>query len=324
LEFLLKAYGLTLTSNVLVPGLAPASAEDQAQVRVTFSEAPAAAGLPALEPYYVSPWSDARGVPGLRVWQTDSAFHLIYSDGLEFRVNRGGTDIAVAWPAGMPLEELAYYFLGPALGFLMRIRGTLCLHASAIVMEGRAVLFAGGPGAGKSTLAASFAQAGFPVLSDDIAAIHRQAETSFVQPGYPRLRLWPDSVTALFGRADALPQIAADWDKRYFPLSGEFATQPAPLAAVYLLASQKHPGPPAFEPVPALEGVTSIVGSSYGANLLNMSMRAGELRAAAALVHGVTVRRLTRCAAFDQTTGLIDAIVADIRTQCTPSVLTAA
>ena len=63
----------------------------------------------------------------------------------------------------------------------------------------RAAVLAGPPGAGKSTLAAAFARFGYAVLSDDVAVLEQLEGALHVQPAYPQLRLWPDSVALLFG-----------------------------------------------------------------------------------------------------------------------------
>ena len=41
-----------------------------------------------------------------------------------------------------------------------------------------------------------------------------------VQPAYPQLRLWPDSVAMLYGAPDVLPPLTPTWDKRALALTG--------------------------------------------------------------------------------------------------------
>jgi hypothetical protein len=64
--------------------------------------------------------------------------------------------------------------------FLMGHAGRVPLHASAVMLDGTAIVFAGASGAGKSTLALAASRAGLPLLSDD---------TIFVQ-AFPVFRLW--------------------------------------------------------------------------------------------------------------------------------------
>ena len=97
------------------------------------------------------------------------------------------------------------------MALVAQIRGTTCLHGSAVAIDGMIVALLGPQGAGKSTLAGAFARAGFPVAADDIILL-AETETGFlVEPTYPVLRLWPSSVEILFGHKDALPRLTPGW-----------------------------------------------------------------------------------------------------------------
>jgi hypothetical protein len=49
-------------------------------------------------------------------------------------------------------------------------------------------------GAGKSMTAAGFVKLGYPLLTDDVAALSVACGRFHVSPGYPRLNLWSDAV----------------------------------------------------------------------------------------------------------------------------------
>src|SRR5262249_61728973 len=119
---------------------------------------------------------------------------------------------------------------GPIFGFLLRLRGVTCLHASAIAVDGRAIALIGPPGAGKSTTAAAFTQQGYPALSEDVVALCDLGDSFLVPPGYPLILFVPGSVQALFGSKDALPPLTPNWDKRYLDLTPNcFSLLPHPL-----------------------------------------------------------------------------------------------
>src|SRR6185369_332600 len=94
---------------------------------------------------------------------------------------------------------------------------------------------------GKSTTAAALALRGVPVLTEDVTALKSLGERFLVEPGYPRICLWPDIVKELLGSSDALPLLTPNWDKRYLPLDGvraNFEPAPKPLGIIYLLATR--------------------------------------------------------------------------------------
>jgi hypothetical protein len=73
---------------------------------------------------------------------------------------------------------------------VLSLQGDLMLHATCVVIDGRAFLFAGDSTLGKSTLAAGFALQGLDVFSDDIVRIEIAPDgTPLAHRGYPGVRL---------------------------------------------------------------------------------------------------------------------------------------
>ena len=147
-------------------------------------------------------------------------YELSYADGATFVVTEPGDRVWGTVPPPFTHEDLAAYFLGPILGFILRHRRVTCLHASGVELHGRGVLFSGDAGYGKSTTAAALALRGIPVLADDIMPLELTNEEIWVAPGYPRIWLWPESVEKLVGRADGLPQLTPSWEKCFLALDG--------------------------------------------------------------------------------------------------------
>src|SRR5262249_49072495 len=198
-----------------LPGLGPPSGAAP-DLRITFGALPS--WLTAESGSDHSPWyprGDQNGsVPGLRVWTILGGrfYRLQYVDGPEFLVDAGANRMWSRWPEDLTLEDTATYLLGPVMAFVLLLRGTMGLHASAIVVCGRAVAVAGQPEAGKSTAAAALARLGYAVLSDDVVTLVEDHGTFLVRPAHPQIRLWPKSAEALFGFADALPRLTPNWD----------------------------------------------------------------------------------------------------------------
>jgi hypothetical protein len=218
---------------------------------------------------------------------------MAYDDGTVFVVDAKGTHVRATTPSGATLEDTATYLLGPVMGFVLRLRGVTCLHASTVAIGGRAVAFAGHAGSGKSTLAAAFARLGHAVMSEDVTALAIDSGAVHVEPAYPCVRLWDESVAALFGAADALPLITPNWDKRLLGLTRaprRFEERRLPLAAIYLLGDRAGEGAiTELDPSAALMG---LVERAYSAHLIDPAMRAREFDVFARVVEDTPVHAL--------------------------------
>jgi hypothetical protein len=244
-------------------------------------------------------------------------FGFFYRDGARFAVERGGREIWADWPENYTLEDACTYLMGPVIAFVLRLRGVTCLHASAVAVDDRAIALFGLAGAGKSTTAAAFALKGFSVLSDDVAVLADQGDRFLIQPGYPRVNLWPDSVRTLFGAPDALPRITPTWDKRYLALNQdgrEFQSQPLPLRAIYILGEREAElTVPVIEDLAGHKAFTTLVANTYVNYLLDSDMRAREFDILGRVLAGVAIRHVRPTADPSKVFALCDAIAADTR-----------
>ena len=71
------------------------------------------------------------------------------------------------------------------------------LHASCVEVEGKSICFLGDTGWGKSTLAAGFKTAGYPLMTDDCVQVCLKDGAPVAQASYHSVRLFPDSIEAL-------------------------------------------------------------------------------------------------------------------------------
>ena len=323
-------YGLHLSTNIAIPAL-PVVPEGKRPVDVRFwlKERP---GFPAVcseQSLYVSPNLDARGRPVLRVSRlaAGSYFGFSYSDGPRFVVGADGREVWADWPENYSIEDAATYLVGPVVAFVLRLRGITCLHASAVAIGDQAIALIGSPGAGKSTTAATFAQRGYSVLSDDVVALDDCGDHFLAQPGYPRVNLWPDSVRALFGSEDALPRITPTWDKRFLALDQNgyrFHSKPLPLGAIYILgAPDPHVSAPLEKEMGGREALIRLVANTYVYYLLDHEMRRGDFNVLGRVSTLIPIRNVRRSADSSRPFDLCDAIASDAR-QLTMSTATPA
>lgn len=235
MTFIYTAYDLWFQSDTLLPGLQEHSqALKPLDLSIWFNQP-----FPGNQDELVwAPHPNEISSEESKVFITDDGeyYQIRYSDGVNFIIDRFAREI---WVGGVSTYTLGYvvsYVTNPILGFCLRIRNILCLHASAVVINNKAVLFSAPSGFGKSTTAFHLASLGYPVLSDDICALEAHDGVFYVRPGYPHLRLW--SVPVMDERV-ALKAIAPEWKKQYVDLQSSegysFIDKPVPLGAIYFL-----------------------------------------------------------------------------------------
>jgi hypothetical protein len=264
-------------------------------------------------------------------------------------VDRAGTRVWARWPATVPDADIRLCVLGPIIGFVLHLRGTPCLHASAVAVDGRAVAFLGHSGAGKSTTAAAFVRRGFRALTDDVLALDEKQDSGFgiqdsggrdrgsgigdqgpdvtrvtasrslfsVRPGHNLVRLWPDAVRALYGSEEALPAGGDTTDKRHLDLTGPegaFQAEPLPLGAIYVIAERRADVASSAQ-ISALKGheaLMALVARTYMNYVLDSTLRVRALTVFARLAAQVPIRQLIVRHDADALGALTDAILADL------------
>lgn len=261
------------------------------------------------------PGSLLRSGTAISVRLIEAGYYFAYADGYEFLVSHAANRVVASLPPGGTLEDASTYLLGPVMGWVLRLQGFVALHASAVVVEGKAIVFCGGPGAGKSTTAAAFAQRGIPVLAEDITALDTSGDRLAVLPGYPRVNLWPESASALCGSAESLPAITPTWAKRYLPLDSQsrFHTTPAELAAIYLIRERRPDVDPRIESIPEVEAAVALAANTYTAYMQDPERRAGDFRLMTSIVQKVPVRRVFPPADIAHVGRLCDCLLEDCR-----------
>ena len=246
-------------------------------------------------PWYLSPYTDERGVPLLTIHMLGSRYLLSYAEGATFLINGGGSEVEAWWTPPLTDDDAADYLLGSVLAFVLRLRGAVPLHASAVVIGERAVLFAGSPGAGKSSTAAAFALLGYPVLSDDLVAIADEGGVTMAHPSHGHLSVWRDSAQALFA-TESLPQHSAVYAKHRVDLIDRgyrFHDGGVPIDTICVLGGRAAAAEQVvLRDVPPRAALMALVGQTYSNYLLDETMRAREFDLLGRVAEGVRVMEL--------------------------------
>jgi hypothetical protein len=220
----------------------------------------------------------------------------LFWQGIGMFLVRGGCEIIIDPSPGVTEGVLRLFVLGATLAMLLHQRGqAVVLHASAAAISDQAVAFAGAGGMGKSIIAATLHARGHHLLADDILAINVCAGGAVVLPGFPYLKLWPDSVISLGRIPEALPRLRPEVEKRGYRITTGFSRTPIPLKCIYVL----NPGPePKIEPLCSHKSLFGLMphwyGARFGTELLQALGLTTHFLQCAALANKTTVCRLER------------------------------
>jgi hypothetical protein len=167
----------------------------------------------------------------------DGSIYLQYTDLFEFLISNDGSRVTCCPLKRASRESFQTYLLSQAFSYALLKKCIEPLHSTAVVINGRAVGFLGGSGAGKSSLAATFLRAGHRLLTDDLLIAKDGIASFTVFPGPRKIKLLPDMSAFLPGptyRARRMNHLGA---KLIFPLRAQYwQSAPVPLTALYLLS----------------------------------------------------------------------------------------
>ena len=176
--------GLSVQSEIALPGaIVDARPDGGADVTIRFGAVPS-----SIEN------ATAAGV----TWAMDAERFLLRVPDIARFLVTGGRAIEIALEGAATIEDATAFVAGTVLGILLHQRGHVLLHASAVSVDGEAVLFCGPSGAGKSTLAAALARRGRPFVTDDFCAIgFDDRGRPIVHPDGRSLKLWAQAIDKL-------------------------------------------------------------------------------------------------------------------------------
>jgi hypothetical protein len=286
-----RVAGLAVASEIELPGAIPAQHAGSPDVVVR--AAPVPANLDD---------ADKKGV----TWQIAGDRFLFQVPGVARFLLSAGREILFEPASGVAAGDVSIFLIGTVFGILLHQRGEIVLHASAVQVNGRAVLFCGSSGAGKSTLAAALAQRGFPLVADDLCAITLAAGAPpMVQPDGRHLKLWAQAIEELDLAAKRGAPVRNKLQKFFVeptalaePLP-EPMSEPLPLGVVYALREARPPHKPGIQRPNVVDAALILRRGAYRPLMVNrMGQKADYFLAATAIANAAGIFHLTRALNF--------------------------
>lgn len=232
-------------------------------------------------------------------WQIEGRRFLLRIPDIARFLLSDGNDIQFEPEPGADEADIPVFILGTVLGVLLHQRGQIVLHASAVRVDGKAILFCGPSGAGKSTMAAALAQRGLPLVTDDICAITVTGSAPIVQPDGRQLKLWTQAIDELALGGSRGPRVRSRLEKFYVEPGAAFS-EPLPLGAVYALREARPPHRPGIERPNVVDAALVLQRCAYRPLLVDrMGQKSGYFHAATAIANAAGIFHLTRPLDFD-------------------------
>ncbi len=340
-----QLFGRCLESDLLFPELTPGTGSPDWVLRTSSGNAEPPAGSVYLGE------DDVQGDIRVRLYGTSAGFWLAFDDSGSFAITDGGRMIRWYRPTGggdgRDVDAAARIdVLGRVLSLALHADGRRCLHGSGVCLGGVGLGFLAPKFHGKSTLSLALVRAGARLVTDDTLVVD-PASIPLALPGVHVMRLWSDSARRLLlahesGDAAAeLPDPAAYpiLDPSMYPImdakggldiAHDLAGQdklclphlapsrrmrePAPLAAIYLLApagsstSERQPAA-ARTLLPPTAAALALVGNGKLTPLLGRREAAIALRRAVDVARAVPVYTLSFLRDFNRLPEVVEQIL---------------
>jgi len=190
---------------------------------------------------WIHHWHTSSGDISISLARIDKGLLLRFPSLADFVIEGDGFHISAWLEPETDEETLRHLLLDQVMPRVLSGQGRLILHASAVCMDDLALAFAGETGLGKSTLAASLHVSGYPLLTDDGLVLKAEGTCIKALPCYPGLRLWPESVTALFKDSPQKKAMASYSPKNRVVMPKSDEINPVDLAVLFVL-TKSEPG----------------------------------------------------------------------------------
>lgn len=210
-------------------------------------------------------WLDCSDAITISVARVGEHYELRFPAVAQARVSLHG-DIVLWRDPDASIQSLRHVLLDQLLPRLIAQRGNLLLHGSLVITaQGHACVILGDSGMGKSTLAGAFERFGGTALTDDCVVLDFDAGEVRAIPSYPGLRLWPDSLSALFAGQASLP-VAHDSQKQRLARADAGARLCPAIDSILVLQDPGEPGDRTeirIDPLPPRSACMALIGNAF-------------------------------------------------------------
>jgi|GEM_PF-1108389 len=138
-----------------------------------------------------------------------------------FNVSNGNT-ILISIIPGVEERLVELFTLGTAFGAIMIQKNNFPLHGSVVTNGSETFAIVGESGAGKTTLAAAFANRGWKIVTDDVVRLVEKDGMFHVNSSYPSQKIWRETANKLGLDITKSDLVRNRFDKFYYEFRERF------------------------------------------------------------------------------------------------------
>jgi hypothetical protein len=245
-----------------------------------------------------------------------------WSGWYEFIVASDGSSVTHRPLDGCARTVFQNFLFAQVLGVALVRRGREPLHASVVEVGDGAIGFMGDCTFGKSTLVASFVEAGHRLVTDDLLMIASQDGEPHAAPGTGRIKLLPDSAGRFLPHAgDGLPLNPLTTKRSFVLDGGSRRDSSVRMRMLYVLPDpDERDTAESIDILPASrsEMVRELIKNTFTTHLVDKDRIARQFDAAAQLASRIDGYRLRYPSGLDHLPALRDRIVEHAVTRTAP------
>ena len=230
-----RIFDIQIDSNIPIPELPEV---EQGEASISFRLSPDSFSDEGKLKWYHH-WRLSNGEITISCARLEEDYFLRFPELADFWISREGDQIECFFIPGTSEETIRHLLIDQLIPRLVAHQGRIVLHASAIKMKGGMIAFLGESGWGKSTLATSFYEHGYPLLTDDCLLLKPEIRRIVGVPSYSGARLWSDSLEAVVNDKSSVHPMAHYSSKKrlIFPNNLKNKVFQLPLTAIFVLKS---------------------------------------------------------------------------------------
>lgn len=266
-----RIFDILIESNILIPELPEV---EQGEISISFQLSSDTFPDESQLKWYHH-WRLPDGEITISCARLREDYFLRFPELADFLISTNGNQIGCFAMLGVSDESIRHLLVDQVIPRVVAHQGSIVLHASAIEIDGGVIAFLGESGWGKSTLATSFYEQGYPLLTDDCLLLKPEEGKIVAIPSYAGSRLWSDSLEAVVNDKSSVHPVAHYSSKMrlIFPDRLKNKVLQLPLTAIFVLGSPEQSNDLKeidVEPLKGAEMIMELVKHSFLLDITDM------------------------------------------------------